>query len=282
VIDSFVTDDGGSYAVFVAYCSLHQPGLAGEALSDKESSLVRKAHANLAALYLHAATWTLELTALPDGLTFSSGAPNVAPYAGRGWNFLEAHVSRFVKPAQHVLDLSKAATLPEGYEEDDVPQVELLIQECKAPRPPPLLPAEFRAAVAAKSFTDRDADLEVVCTLYEDAFRANFVVNEALCYDGLGWGDAEVEALCKVLAAEEMASCKSLWLSHNDGMTSAGLATLEKAFKGGALPNIETLHLLGSAVFDAGDEAKKSLREARPGIEMFFTSKLDGRGGNGR
>jgi hypothetical protein len=275
VIESFVADDGGSYAVFIAYCSLYQPG----AQAGNQTALLAKALPHLPGLYAHAATWTLEISALPGGsLPFSATASNTASFSERGWTFLESHVTRFTKPTSLVLDLAKFSGLQEGAEP---PMLEDVLLQCKAERPPPLLPADFRAALASKSFTD-PADSETVASLYESAFDDYFMANDALVYDTLGWGDAQVDELCKVAEGVEMRSCKSLWLSHNDGMTDIGLERLATMLQRGALAHLETLHLLGNAVFQTSDASKKKVKEARSGIETFFTSKMDFRGGNAR
>lgn len=93
MLESFVEDDGGSYAVYLAYCSLHQPGPAGEPRSPAEAELCARAAEGLYGLYSHPATWIIEMTSLPDdypaAFTFAAaspfGSPNPAPFGMRGW-----------------------------------------------------------------------------------------------------------------------------------------------------------------------------------------------------
>ena len=72
---------------------LHQPGPAGEPRSAAEAELCTRAAEELYGLYLHPATWIIEMTSLPEdypaAFTFAAaspfGSPNPAPFGMRGW-----------------------------------------------------------------------------------------------------------------------------------------------------------------------------------------------------
>ena len=110
VLESFVEDDGGSYAVYLAYCSLLQPGAAGEPCTEAEAALCARAIDGLHGLYSHPATWVVEMTSLPADYpaTYSFaaaspfGTPNAAPFALRGWTLAESFTAKLVKDSSQV------------------------------------------------------------------------------------------------------------------------------------------------------------------------------------
>lgn len=257
VLDSFVEDDGGSYGVLLPYCSVSPPADDGERYE-------RALH-GLASIYGHTAIPVLLLPALPADVD-ASGAASAA-YAVLGWSLFESCVARLVKPPTMVIDVSKFED--EGGEE--TPFLEPLVESCRALNTPPLLPAAFAAALRARAFV-RDADREVLAAAYEAFFNAAFPSLDALLYDGNGWGDDEVRALCAVLSQTDMPKCRQLWLSKNH-LTDEGMKIIEQCLRGGALPILESVHVYGmpNASFKSRDE----IRNAREDLKVCY----DGMGG---
>jgi hypothetical protein len=257
VLDSFVEDYGGSYGVLLPYCSVSPPADDGERYE-------RALH-GLASIYGHTAIPVLLLPALPADVD-ASGAASAA-YAVLGWSLFESCVARLVKPPTMVIDVSKFED--EGGEE--APFLEPLVESCRALNTPPLLPAAFAAALRARAFV-RDADREVLAAAYEAFFNAAFPSLDALLYDGNGWGDDEVRALCAVLSQTDMPKCRQLWLSKNH-LTDEGMKIIEQCLRGGALPSLESVHVYGmpNASFKSRDE----IRNAREDLKVCY----DGMGG---
>ena len=178
--------------------SLNQKGPNGEERSEAEAELFSRALSDMMSWYAHPKLLTLKLTQLPPdypaGFAFPAGmTPNTAGYFERGWCFCESSVSNMCKDFDFVLDLGKLTPETAGFWD--------LIEECAAKRDPPLPPADFRRALADKSFTSKKADEEMVAGLYEATFRKEMGAARFLRYTELQWGDAEVIQLCKVLAS---------------------------------------------------------------------------------
>lgn len=112
--------------------------------------------------------------------------------------------------------------------------------------------------------------------LYTACYENSFKTSSAYVYDQLDWNDEDVEALCKVLESEPLPEAKQLWLSHNQ-ITEVGLARLTAMLqKTEVLDSLEILDLKG--IPEPSEMAKNKLREARDGVEVFFTHKILGNG----
>lgn len=273
ILESFVADDGGSYAVYLSYCSLLQPGPDGEPRTPTEARLCELALKGLTDLYSHPATWLLEMTSLPsdfpeaydlDDGVLPAGFPPATPFMERGWHYAESMATKLSKNATMILDCGKFV---EG--DDEAPFLEDVVDDCKGSRPPPLTIDDFRATLATKAFM-RPADYEVACAMYTSCFEDKFRPSQELVYDKLGWGDEEVVALCKVLECEVLPQCKQLWCSHNS-IGDAGMSRIAAMLHSGAVDALETLNLYGNP--QASEKVKDEVREARPGIEVFFSPK---------
>ena len=212
-----------------------QEGPNGEERSEAEAELFKRALADMMAWYAHPKLLTLKLTQLPPdypaGFAFPAGmTPNTAGYFERGWCFCESSVSNMRKDYDYVLDLGKLAP--------ETKDLEALVKACAAKREPPLLPADFRAALAEKAFTSKKADEETVAGLYEATFRKEMGAAMGLSYADLQWGDAEVVQLCKVLAGGVLGKLEQLLLAGNQ-IGDEGARALAEVLDGGALPKLE-------------------------------------------
>ena len=268
------TSGTGTFAVFIDYCCMFH----GEALQSQEA-LFKKALTMQAALFSHPHTWVLKVTPLPHayprGYVFRAGTrPNVAPFHERGWTFAESRCAALIKTHNtQVLDLGRwplalstyAAKKKSGWLDEDerfTPlglgcDLETLLEQCLAPRPPPLTPNQFNEALESKAFTSRGRDLGAVKALYRRACCA-MRDHESLDYSQLGWGDAEAHQLAKMLGNGWGGSCKRLFLGHNH-IGRDGLFALAHALRQGRMRCLESIDLRGNPA--AGD-ARQDVRVA--------------------
>ena len=267
-------DGSFTFAVFIDYCCMFH----GEALQSQEA-LFKKALTQQAALFSHPHTWVLKVTPLPHayprGYTFRAGTrPNVASYHDRGWTFAESRCAALIKTHNsQVLDLGKwplavetyAAKKKSGWLDDDerfTPMglgcdLETLLEQCTAPRPPPLTPNQFNESLDSKAFTSRGRDLGPVKALYR---RACCVMrdHESLDYSQLGWGDAEARQLAKMLGNGWGRCCKRLFVGNNR-IGNDGLFALAHALRQGRMRHLESIDLRGNP---AGADARQDVRAA--------------------
>ena len=212
---------------------------------------MERALQGMAALYSHPSTWTLKLTSLPAVRHGDVAAPaddegsNTAPYNDRGWCFTEAAVSQLVKPYTLTLDLAHYS----GGEA----VLAYLIRECRTGRPPPLSPSEFDEQLASKLFTWRQTVLPTVSRLYCTAFEERFAKATQLPFIDLGWGDAEVKSLCRVIDAGALRQTRTINLAGNQ-ISDAGARLLAESLRRGTAPALEEISLLGNPVSEAATE----------------------------
>ena len=160
LLESFVADDGGSYAVFLSYCSVPQIGLNGDARSEEDAQLCTMALPGLAELYSHGSTFLIELTSLPDDYPDAydwadDANPITCSFHDRGWNFAESMATKLSKNSAMVLDCSKFTPpqAPDGESEPpEPPFLEDVVTECRGTRRPPLTVDDFRALLETKAF----------------------------------------------------------------------------------------------------------------------------------
>ena len=112
---------------------------------------------------------------------------------------------------------------------------------------------------------------------YASFFSERFAPIDALLYEDNAWGDAEVEALCKVLCHVALPNCTSLWLSRND-VGDEGMRRVAKAISEGALDALEEVHLSGNPRASTG--SRDEIQAARAGVKVHF-DKLGGGRTNG-
>ena len=202
VLKAYIDAVGGTCGVFLDFCSLHQKGENGEPRTASEAALFGMSLGCLSDWYSHPNTVVLKLTKMPEGypsgFTFAEGTtPNTADYYGRGWCFKESSVACLVKDYDFCLDLGKLGDETQGWD--------AIASECQAGRAAPLTPEDFMVELERKSFTSKKADLPTVGGLYQAAFTKRFGEAKALNYSGLGWGDAEVISLSKIVASGSLA-----------------------------------------------------------------------------
>ena len=266
-LEGFIEEDGGSYAIFLPYCSIMQMGLAGEERTAEEAVLYDKAVASMSSVFAHDSIILLSLSALPDE-TDPSGVCAAAA-ASSGWAHLETTVASLTKPPSLLLDMAKF----EDTTPDEAPFLDGFVAQCRAARPPPVLPVDFGVALQAKAYeAHRPADAAALASLYETVFNERFLPMDALLYDSNGWGDAQIEQLCTVLSTTKLENCKQVWLSKNE-IESDGMARLASCIGAGALPALEQVHVHGN--FGASFASREEIRAARSGIEVHY----DGMGG---
>ena len=160
LLESFVADDGGSYAVFLSYCSVPQIGLGGDARSEEDAQLCTMALPGLAELYSHGSTFLIELTSLPDDYPDAydwadDADPITCAFHDRGWNFAESMATKLSKNSAMVLDCSMFTPpqAPDGESEPpEPPFLEDVVTECRGTRRPPLTVEDFRALLETKAF----------------------------------------------------------------------------------------------------------------------------------
>jgi len=169
-----------------------------------EKVIMSKGLQRLNLFYAHPRTVVFKVTTFPPGYPGDYGAKfqyhlptgyDVKPYMERGWCFTESAMSGLVKDYDFIVDLG----LFSGSKEHN--HLESIICDCKSSRSPPMLPDEFREELSRKTFTNKVGDFEKVAKLYADAFTTEFANAKTINYSGMGWGDAEIHALCRVLAS---------------------------------------------------------------------------------
>ena len=198
MLESFVAEDGGSFAVYLPYCSLHQRGLDGEERSLQEAKLYTAALGGLAALYSHGAIPILMLAGLPKEIDPTGRVCKA--FNSSAWTHFELSASRLVKPPGLLLDLSKfvdSATTADVSESvageaaggaageaagsgavgTEAPFLDDVLARCKATRPPPELPVDFHARLEFKAFGMPKCDIataERLHGLYSVLFNQTF------------------------------------------------------------------------------------------------------------
>ena len=205
---SVYAEEGGTCGVFLDFCSLMQKGPNGEERTPAQMKLFGLALSNLSDWYSHPSTMVLKLTKMPEGypkgFTFVEGTtPNTADYYGRGWCFKESSVANLVKDFDFCLDLGKLG--------DDTTDWNDIQKECMAGRAAPMTPEDFAAELELKSFTSKKADLPTVGALYKAAYTKRFAAATTLMYASLGWGDAEVISLSRVLESGALDQLQVCW-----------------------------------------------------------------------
>ena len=195
----------------------------------------------------------------------------VASFANEGWSFFESSVAKMLKKPDLLLDMAKfdeVDTDPQG----EPPMVEPVIDKCRARRPPPMTPDEFLTTLGTKTLGAQCPDAAALGKAYEAFFASSFCKVDSLLYDKNGWGDEDVQTLCRVLASVEMTECRHVFLSQND-FTDVGMHALASCLEDAAMPVLLNLHLNGHP--KASFKSRDKIQEAKPGIAVHY----DGMGG---
>jgi hypothetical protein len=203
------------FALFWDFASLHQPPR-----TDAEAKLFPKGLQNSNVWYGHARTVVWMQSELPKGFAErlrASEPPLAETYEDSGWCYVEAAISAAIKPGFLRLDLAKRTERamansygPAGnwWEDGD----DRLARVCARRRPPPPSPETVRRLLQTEKRFTTSSDVSKVADLYADFFGKVTTV-DALEFQGLEWGDADVVELCEVLP--RFAALRTLDLSKN-------------------------------------------------------------------
>lgn len=126
-----------------------------------------------------------------------------------------------------------------------------VVEQCIAQRQPPMLPADFAAALERKSFTNGRTDRPLVSALYAGIFAQLMAKVTDLRYGSVSWGDDEIAALCVVIRSREMDTATSLRLTSNR-IGDAGAQAIASTVAEGALPRLKLLVLRNNNIGYAG------------------------------
>ena len=266
---------GGTYGVFLDYCSLFQKGKIGEERTATEAALFQAALGSMDGWYSHPRTTVLKITKLPPGyphgFDFPTGVEaNTASYDGRGWCYTESSVANLVKGTDLSLDL--------GQLKPDKPyNLKELVNICTkfytskgALRAAPLTPEAFAEQLEQKSFTSKKADIALVGGLYAAAFQSRLGTARELAYVDLSWRPADVVNFNKVVASGVLATALTTLRLHMNAIGDEGAQALAEAMKADCLPQIEVLGLAHTAIGDAGLIALAGAMEHVPKISDFM------------
>ena len=185
--------EGKSLGVFIDFACIHQKDGTGKR-TEKEQALFSSALRSMSLWYSHPNTPVFKLTKLPAGypagFDFPAGATaNTAAYGERGWCFFESMLAGASKRAA-VLDVGKWR--PTRHKAS----IQEIVKQCATGRAAPLPPGEFRAALETKSFSSRNADLEVVSSLYASCVTAELRRAKQLTFTELRWGSRGPSPRC--------------------------------------------------------------------------------------
>jgi len=120
-----------------------------------------------------------------------------------------------------------------------------------------LLPDDFAAALARHTFTNGREDQPLANRLYSQEFTQRFANATGLVYHNLGWGDAELLAVSKVLAF-----CNRLESLNLNGNRFVDLSPLSEQLRcTGFLPCLKRLLLADGATQLSSASCVKQLIE---------------------
>ena len=246
------------FALFWDFASLHQ-----SPRTDAEAKLFPLGLQNSNVWYGHACTVVWMQSELPEGFAErmrASKPPLAETYEDSGWCYVEAAISAAIKPGFLRLDLAKRTERamansygPAGnwWEVGD----DRLACVCARRRPPPPSPETARRLLQTEKRFTNLYDVSKVADLYA-AFFGKVTTVDALVFQGLEWGDADVVELCEVLP--RFAALRTLDLSKNKIGLEGAKAIAEALMKSGTAVVI-TLYL---GLNNIGDEGAIAIAEA--------------------
>ena len=246
------------FALFWDFASLHQ-----SPRTDAEAKLFPLGLQNSNVWYGHACTVVWMQSELPEGFAArmrASEPPLAETYEDSGWCYVEAAISAAIKPGFLRLDLAKRTERamansygPAGnwWEVGD----DRLACVCARRRPPPPSPETARRLLQTEKRFTNLYDVSKVADLYA-AFFGKVTTVDALVFQGLEWGDADVVELCEVLP--RFAALRTLDLSKNKIGLEGAKAIAEALMKSGTAVVI-TLYL---GLNNIGDEGAIAIAEA--------------------
>ena len=198
---------------------------------------------------------------LPEGFAErmrASEPPLAETYEDSGWCYVEAAISAAIKPGFLRLDLAKrteramACSYGSGiwWEDGD----DRLARVCARRRPPPPTPETVRHLLQTEKRFTNSSDVSKVADLYA-AFFGKVTTVDALAFQQLEWGDADVVELCEVLP--RFAALRTLKLSSNK-IGPEGAKAIAEALKSGTA----VLTRLDMDHNNIGVEGAKAIAEA--------------------
>jgi len=206
-------------AIFIDWCSLWQ-----QPRTEEQRASFERARQSIDLWYAHQMTWVWMLTSSGEG------AANPA-YDECGWTFFHRAISSLNSHYDMLLDIGRSVERCFDYSS--------IKEACTSDRGPPLAPAAFRDALAAKRLPGAAAEGEVdrafLVQRYLHTFAAVMGAAESLAYVNQGFGASEAKQL-----SASLRWCTSLQVLSLDGndIGEEGAASL-----GAALPQL--CHLQG-------------------------------------
>jgi len=241
------------WAVFIDFLSMHQKQQQKRRIPS-EDQLFKFGLSKVNWLYSHQYTRVFRLTKVPPEF------PDARPYSDRGWCFAETAWARLTKSGRKCIDLGK-------YSGSKVHWLDI-VAECISDlgRPPPLLPDDFNQALEMRSFTTGKTDMELVKGLYVAEFDRRFREAVGLIYHHLGWENAQLEALLKVLPI-----CEQLKTLNLNGNRFTDVGPLVEQLRQEIMPSLKTLEI-ASSVNQSNPANFEALQEvcAHRGIQLLF------------
>jgi hypothetical protein len=237
------------FALFWDFASLHQP-----LRTAAEEKLFRRGLQNSNVWYGHARTVVWMQSELPEGFAArmrASEPPLAETYEDSGWCYVESAISAAIKPGFLRLDLAKrteramACSYGPGYWWDSAD--DRLARVCARRRPPPPSPETVRRLLQTEKRFTNSSDVSKVADLYA-AFFGKVTTVDALAFQGLEWGDADVVELCEVLS--RFSALRTLDLSQNK-IGPEGASALGEALKSGTAV-VTTLFLNSNNIGNEG------------------------------
>jgi len=234
---NILLDAGGyTYAVFIDFLSLLQPGATGRRTLAEEQ-LYDLAMKDVLDWFACPWTLTVQLTNVPTGYP---------GYLERGWCFAEDAVSSLVKDSRLVMDLGKLTGNAMNFRE--------MLAECPSDRWPPIAPQRFKAVLSTKSFLKPYGDQAKLAELYRRTFEKFMGAVEKLDFKSVGWGDEETLLLAEACNTGALQSLTDLRL-HRNQIGDDGCKALARAWANGALPKLTRLCLCSNKIGNPGCKA---------------------------
>lgn len=276
---------GGRCGVFWDYMSLPQVSCEARLANadDRtalEKQIFKRGLRNINLWYGHSDTHVaMASCAIPERLEHT----NTTPYGARGWCITERAMSSLTKSSKGIIDLSRVSPNADSFNAFLRSGIGRSGHKRACPKAPDKFAQDLRQAVGKGnvSFTS-PTDVDTVIEIYEKAVTTQFTFPEPaeLWWDGLGWGDDELDEVADVFIwASERGGCQHLskiHLNKLDGLkgepeetfiTDVGCASLARALRAGACPNFREVQMFDNKVTQKG---VGELKQARPGLKVAW------------
>ena len=247
ILKAFISG-GQRYGVFWDWPSMFQGEGRSDPLTRSQNDSLQKCMQGLSVLYTHEYTTVLRMTChppdFPEAYDPLPAGANTAEYYSRGWTWTEHLWS--VWPNKKTLDLTKVA---KKHKDGQVPsELRDLLRLCahsEGRKKPPILLAEYKEELAAKTMYNAKDDFPTLLELYDGAFKFYFGQVYKLNYTNLGWGDNELVQLARVLSSGVAKRLVLIHLAINQ-IGNVGLKALAEVITNGALPQLSMVVLQGN------------------------------------